>query len=349
MKPFKYFPIIVTCLILLVLICLTAACSKTTKEDITLAISPYQDLAMMVNLHPLELDRKYGTSVKIKTIPWMDTLPVLASVADDIDIGFASLVEFLAKQENLNKGTTDPLLFIFPAYVFKGGAFVTFREDTQPIYQNNAFNEVELKRFLQSRIGLSKNTLYQMIVYQFASMIDMPPDKVNITDIPFNEGLLAAQKGDLDVAAVGLTQLTEALKRGGKVLFNMDEIGFADITGFVCKKSTLDRKRRHIENIIKMWFDSTSYVMNDLDVNSAHSLDYLRNNSATRYTIEEYKRALSQEYFPITISQATDDMIDMNGRYSYHKIYEAAANFLVGEGIVSNRPPKPEFISVKVK
>lgn len=75
---------------------------------------------MMVNIHPLGLDKKYGTSVKIDTISWQDTLPTLASASGDVDIGFASLAEFLAKEENLNKGSSDPLLFIYPAYVFKG-------------------------------------------------------------------------------------------------------------------------------------------------------------------------------------------------------------------------------------
>ena len=178
------------------------------------------------------------------------------------------------------------MLFIFPAYVFKGGAFVSFHKDMKPIFHNNSFDDAALRQFLQSRIGLSKNTLYQMLVYQLARKSGIPPNKVNIVDIPFDEGLLAAQKGDLDVTAVGLTQLTEALKRGGRVLFNMDDIGFADITGFVCKKSILEKKQRHIENIIAMWFDTTSNVMANIDVNSKYSLDYLRKNAATRYTID---------------------------------------------------------------
>jgi ABC-type nitrate/sulfonate/bicarbonate transport system substrate-binding protein len=323
-----------------------AGCSKSEKTDIQMAISPYQDLAMMINIYPLGLDRKYGTSVNIKTIPWQDTLPALASAGGDIDIGFASLTEFLAKEENLNKGSKDPLLFIFPAYVFKGGAFITFRKDMKPIFHSGSFDNAALRNFLQSRIGLSKNTLYEMLVYQFARNSNIPPNRVNIIDIPFDEGLLATEKGDLDVAAVGLTQLTEALKRGGRILFDMDEIGFADITGFVCKKSTLEKKQKKIENVIRMWFDATAYVMSNLDTNSRHSLDYLRRNSATRYTIEEYKRALGQEYFPTTVSQAARDMISPDGRYAYQKIYEAASDFLVTEGAVSKRPDKPQFIQI---
>lgn len=320
-----------------------------TKNDITLVISPYQDLAMMVNIHPLGLDKKYDTSVKINTIPWQDTLPTLASASGDVDIGFASLAEFLAKEENLNKGSSDPLLFIYPAYVFKGGAFVTFRDDLTAIYRDGHYDKSALKRFLSARIGLSKNTLYQMLVYQFAQQASLPVKVLRIVDIPFDEGLLAAEHGDLDVAAVGLTQLTEAIKRGGRVMFNMDDIGFADITGFVCKRSTLEKKRRHIENVIRMWFDATAFVMANLDHNSAHSLDYLKRNAATRYTIEEYKKALSQEYFPASLPQANADMIREAGKYYFRRLYDAVADFLEAEHLVSRRPSPPQFIRLAVQ
>jgi ABC-type nitrate/sulfonate/bicarbonate transport system substrate-binding protein len=316
-------------------------------EDISMVISPYQDLAMMVNIHPLGLDKRYGTTVKISTIPWQDTLPTLASRAGDVDIGFASLAEFLAKEENLNKGSDDPLLFIYPAYVFKGGAFVSFRKDLKPVYTaKGKVDKLALRAFLKSRMGFSKNTLYHMLVYQLAAQEGIPLKKLHIIDIPFDRGLLAAMQGDLDVTAVGLTQLTEALKQGGTKLFEMDDIGLADITGFVCKRSTLESKRHHIEHIIHMWFDSVSYVMTDLDKNSINSLDYLRQKAATRYTIEEYKTALAQEHFPLSIVQAKADMIDANGKYNYLRLYKAAADFYEKEKLVNRRPPVPGFITL---
>lgn len=336
-------------LVLLIMVGLVPPAFGRKMNDITLVISPYQDLAMMVNIHPQGFDKKYGTSVKINTIPWQDTLPTLASASGDVDIGFASLAEFLAKEENLNKGSSDPLLFIYPAYVFKGGAFVTFRKDLTPIYRNGQYDESALKHFLNARIGLSKNTLYQMLVYRFAKQVSLPVKELRVVDIPFDEGLLAAEHGDLDVAAVGLTQLTEATKRGGRVLFNMDDIGFADITGFVCKRSTLAKKRRAIENVIRMWFDATAYVMADIDHNSAHSLGYLKRNAATRYTIEEYKKALSQEYFPTSLPQAEADMIRKEGKYNFRTLYEAAADFLEAEHVVSRRPSPPQFIQFSVQ
>ena len=48
----------------------------------------------------------------------------------------------------------------------------------------------------------------------------------------------------------------EAKKRGSRVLLTMQEVGFADVTGFLCKRSTFGRRRADIEKLIRMWFDS---------------------------------------------------------------------------------------------
>lgn len=331
------------------IITILVSCSgRDAKETstINLVISPYQDLAMIVNAGPLGLEEKYRLTLNIRTIPWQDTLPSLVSARGDVDLGFASLSEFLAKEQNLNRGSNDPLRFIFPVYVFKGGAFITFRTDMPAIFKDGGFDENAMRRFLAARIGLSKNTLYQMLIYRFASQYGVATDDTKIVDLPFDDALLAAQNGDLDVAAVGLPQLAEAEKRGATVLFNMDDIGFADLTGFATRQSVLDKKRPAIEAVIRMWFDSVSHVFQNIDQNSKTSLQYLEKNAATRYTLEEYKRALSYEFFPRTIAQARSTMLDKGGKYYYEPMYRAVAQFLVKEKLVAAAPEKPKFLDL---
>ncbi len=60
----------------------------------------------------------------------------------------------------------------------------------------------------------------------------------------------------------------------------MDDLGYADITGFVCKKSTFENHKEDIVSVIKIWFDSVRYVLSDIDTNSKNSLDYLNPNYA---------------------------------------------------------------------
>ena len=96
-----------------------------------------------------------------------------------------------------------------------------------------------------------------------------------------NDALLAASGHSIDVAAAGLTQVTEATRRGGRVVLKMDDAGFADLTGFICRQSVLRSRESDIKNLVRMWFDSVAHVASDIDRNSSASLDYLRKNSAT--------------------------------------------------------------------
>ena len=86
----------------------------------------------------------------------------------------------------------------------------------------------------------------------------------------------------------------------------------SDMTGFIAKKSTLEKKSVEINNLIKMWFDSVNYVYSDIDNNSKDSLAYLDKYSSTKYTLEGYKSALTNEYLPKTVEESKTRMILIN-------------------------------------
>lgn len=317
------------------------------EADIRIVISPYQDLAMLVNLKDLGLEEKYGTTVHIITIPWEEMYTTMLSASQPADVGFASFADYLTKASNLNKGSDDPLLFIYPAYIFKGGAFVSFKDDMVSISKETASDPTTLKAFLGRRLGLPKNTLYQMIVYDLAHRAGIDPKAVDFVDVGFDGGLLAAQAGDLDAAAVGLTQLTEARKQGGRVVLDMNSMKFSDVTGFIAKRSVIENKREHVLNVIRMWFDSVDYVLSDLDTNSSNSLTYLKKHAATQYTLESYKAALSHEYFPRTVEELESQLLSSSGAYPVKSIYEVMSAFLVAQGVVSDVPEFPEFLELR--
>lgn len=75
-----------------------------------------------------------------------------------------------------------------------------------------------------------------------------------------NDGLLAVESKSLDLSAAGLTQVAEIQKQGGRLAISMENAGFADITGFICRKSVLDARKADIENLIRVWFDCVDYV-----------------------------------------------------------------------------------------
>lgn len=170
---------------------------------------------------------------------------------------------------------------------------------------------------------------------------------VKVFDSPINDSLLATLHGSLDVGGAGLTQMTEAKKEGGRVVLDMDTLGFADITGFVCRQSTLTKRRAAVENVVRMWFDASNYVMSDIDNHSQVPLDYLRKNSATQYTLDQYKTALSQEYFPISVSEAQQQIIAGSGKYSSAKIGDDVVEYLKAVRHVTEVPTVPKFIDLQ--
>src|SRR5437588_3320535 len=90
-----------------------ASCNKqpspsSERPSISVAISPYQDIAMIVNIQQLGLEQKYNLSVKLDTMAWENILPAVASSGRTDDIGFGSYAEYLTKEQNLNPSGSDP-------------------------------------------------------------------------------------------------------------------------------------------------------------------------------------------------------------------------------------------------
>ncbi|MGI6049194.1 MAG: hypothetical protein ACOYEG_14510 [Petrimonas sp.] len=324
--------------------------AQQSKEKETpplvLAISPYQDLAMIVNIDTLDLQKKYNTKVKLVSMAWEEILTSVASSGKTVDVGFGSLVEYITQEANLNQGNDDDVIFLYPAYIFKGGGFVSLDKKSPVLTKQTVNDPVQAKEFLSKRIGAQKNSIYEMMIYSLANRHDISLKSIKLYDIPLNDGIYALENKSLDLTSAGLTQKNEIINLGGEINLTMDELGFADITGFICKKSTYSQKKDQIDNLLRMWFDCVAFVMADLDQNSKKSMEYLRKNASTKYTIEQYKTALSQEYFPLSIAETNQEIISDTGKFSYKSISEDIANYLLTTGIAKEKPQTPTFIEL---
>jgi ABC-type nitrate/sulfonate/bicarbonate transport system substrate-binding protein len=351
MRPIKFIP-------LLFLICLvavsfalascsqapTASTSSTVDAPLRVGIAPYQELSILVNAKPLGLEDKYGTRIELLTMPWEDLLPAVASAGQTIDVGFASLADYLAKAENLNKQGEDPILYLYPAWTFHGGGLITFNPAVPDINAQTIKNPTVVKKFLGFKIGVQKNSCCHMLLWKLAHEAGMKLSDIPITDTTLNDGLLATENGSLDLAGAGMTQRTEALKRHGRVVLIMDTAGLMDPGGFVCKESVYKKRKKDIDALIKMWYDCSHYVMGDLDHHSDKCLEYLKQNASTKYTLSEFKSALSQEFIPESLSQAQEEIVDGKGKYSIAHAAKVIDEYLVETGAAKNPPPPPNII-----
>jgi len=345
-------------LVALVLALLLPGCANSSSNEnqgqnklaadapLIVGISPYQDIAQIVNEKNLRLENKYGTKLEFVTMAWDDILPAVASNGRTVDVGFGSLIEWLSKVQNLNGKTDDPVLFIHPAYVFRGGGFISFNKAMPELTRGNINDLATLRKFLSFRFGIQKNNQSEMILYSLARKAGIKPSELHTVDNTINDCLLACEQGSLDASFAGLTQRTEALKRGGRVVLTMDTVGLADVTGFLCKQSTLEKRRKDIESLIKIWYDCSNYVTSDLDHHSDATLAYLKANASTQYTLAEFKRALTQEYFPRTVAESQKEIVSPTGKYSIDRISKEVGQYLVEVGVTKTPPEPPKIISV---
>ncbi len=312
-------------------------------EPLTVAISPYQDIAQIVNSKSLGLEKKYSVKLDFVTMAWDDILPAIASNGHTVDVGFGSLIEYLSKWHHINDENDDPVVFVYPAYVFRGGAFISFNPAVPILTPENINDPVIVKKFLSFRIGIQKHNLSEMVLYSLARRVGLKPSQLHTVDNTINDCLLACEQGSLDASFAGLTQRTEAFKRKGHVVLAMDTAGIVDITGFVCKRSVLKKRATDLESLIAIWFDCSTYVTSDIDHHSAATLAYLKANASTQYTLAEFRKALSQEYFPRTYGESQNQIVSPTGKYSINRISDEIGQYLVATGQVKVAPPAPQI------
>ena len=159
-----------------------------------------------------------------------------------------------------------------------------------------------------------------------------------------NDGLLAVESKSLDLSAAGLTQVAEIQKQGGHLVISMEDAGFADITGFICRKSVLESRKADIENLIRVWFDCVDYVFTDMKANSANSLAYLKANAATQYTFDQYSSALSQEYLPRSLEDLSTNILQPGSKFDMARIGKEINAYLVSRSIVKSPTPIPSAV-----
>ncbi len=312
-----------------------------------MAISPYQDTAFLVNAKELGLEQKYSVKLELLTFPWEETLPALASAGETIDVGYANMSEYLTKSENLNKQTNDPVLFLYPTWVFKGSAFITFNPSVPEINKETVKDLALVKRFFSFKIGAPKNSSNQMLLYMLARKAGIKFSDLSVIDTTVNDGLLAAENGSLDIAAAGGTQRIEAEKRHGRVVLTMDTFGLGDIDGFACKESVYKKRKKDIDSLIRMQLECVNYVLSDLDHHSSTTLNYLRNNASTKHTLAEFKRALSFQYFPRSIEEIEREIISPKGKYSIDKQTAIVNQYLIDIGIIKTPRRTLRLINLK--
>src|SRR5262245_14393946 len=69
-----------------------------TQPVLKVGIAPYQDMALLMNVAPLGLDKKHGIHLELLSVAWPDLTPAVASANPSVDLAFASLIQFISQE-----------------------------------------------------------------------------------------------------------------------------------------------------------------------------------------------------------------------------------------------------------
>ncbi|MFH1741446.1 MAG: hypothetical protein ABIH23_20770, partial [bacterium] len=205
--------------------------SGPESAKLKLAIAPYQDMAMLAVVEPLGIDKKYDLDLELVSMAWEDLTPAVSSAGGAVDVAFASLIQFISQEASLNANSNDPIVFFYPAYVFKGGGLVSFNDKVPQITKEDLTDADKLREFLSYKFAAQKTSSYEILLFDLADRAGIAFKDVEIFDMDAGNGLLAAINGSVDVSGAGLTQKNEALRKGGRVVLEMQALGQIDIAG----------------------------------------------------------------------------------------------------------------------
>lgn len=321
--------------------------ASTGARPLKVAIAPYQDMALLMNANRDVIQKKHNLDVEYTTVAWEDLTPTIASAGESVDLAFANLTEFVTNERNINKNTSDPLVFIYPAYIFLGGSFVSMNPNMPVLTKADLDNPTKLKEFLKYKFAAEPKSQFEQMLFVVAQKAGVDFKTVKITHIGAADGLLAAMNGSVDATSAGLTQRNEAIEKGGRVVLDSVDVNSYTIAGFVTKQSTLDKKQSEIEDFMKVWYNSIAYVFEDADNRAAEPIKYLDQTSSTKYTVETFKRALAQEVFPKSISEVNEMILNKGAKYDYKAFTDSLISFELANKIITEAPQNIKMLDIK--
>jgi ABC-type nitrate/sulfonate/bicarbonate transport system substrate-binding protein len=335
-------------LFLFLIIAMLVSCSRNKSDKIIYGISPFQDTSMPKVAEGMGLYEQNNLNVELVSVAWEDVIPSIASGGRTIDIGIGSINLLLPRAENINVLGGGDVTFYFPLYVFKGASLMMNKElkiktisDFLELYPDD--------RNRAMKIGLPQGTPYEQMLLAALKIAGMSPENdIDLRYVKLSDGLPAFLSGNLDIVGAGVTQRTEAMRYGHKIFIDMESLGFAEIIGIVTTKRFAEKHPSELKKLIYIWFESVEKLMSDVDKHSKHVLEYLSATASTRYTLEEYKRALNFQEFPTSIEKAKSLFADEKGKFYWKRTWDIVNSYLLDTGKIKKPIPYDYYWGDKI-
>lgn len=324
--------------------------SDSVMATVRLGMSPYPDTGLPVVSEQQGFFKKEGLSVKLKALQWGEVMPALAS--GSLDVVIQNMNSFQEVYGNL-KGKGKELVFYRPLFVFRGGGLMV-RGDSglvslsgmQKRYPNR---QDALKRTLQQLRGKTILTPHgtdheQMVLAALRiAGLDAKRD-VRLRYAEGDDAVAAFVGGEGDACTGGLVQRLAIEKRGGFVLFEMDDVTPPVINGLITTREYAEKNRAVLDRLAEAWFATIRYMDSDPKGRSKPFLDYLASQGSARFTSEQYVNVWQKgDVFPKTHEEAKQLFDDPESKYYWKNSWKAISDFLLQSKKIAAPAPESAY------
>jgi len=197
-------------------------------------------------------------------------------------------------------------------------------------------------------IAVPEGTTFDQMLLAGLKIAGMNPrTDVNIRHVKLDDGVYAFLGRDVDIVGAGVTQRTELMRHGGKVFLDMESFGFAEITGIMTTRHFADAHAEDLTKLVRIWFESVNVLFSDVDAQSAYLRAYLDKAASTKYTLDEYERALEFQEFPRSEREAETLFLSPSGKFYWKRNWDIINDFLLTTGKIKQPIPYEYFAGEK--
>lgn len=320
-------------------------------SPVRLGTSPYPDTGLPVMTERLGLYKKNGVNVSLKVLQWGEVMPALAS--GSVDVVIQNMNSFDEVYANLKSKDVD-LVFYRPLFVFKGGGLMvrgnsklmTFAQMLKQYPNRQQALKQTIKQLRGKTIITTQGTDHEQMVLAALKLAGLQPNTdVKIKYAEPDDAVAAFVGGEGDGCTGGLVQRLAVQKRGGYVLFEMDDVSPPVINGFITTRKYADTHRDDLDRLSKSWFQTVAYMDADPQGRSKPFLDFLAGQGSARFTPEEYVNVWRQgDVFPKTEDASRAMFENAASKYYWKNSWNSIGQFLVATKKVSVAPPASAYL-----
>ncbi|MDZ7831789.1 MAG: ABC transporter substrate-binding protein [Desulfobacterales bacterium] len=314
---------------------------------VRVAVTPYQDTTLMLYGKEKGYFKEVGIDLQVRDSTWNEQIEFTAGKG--CDIAMATIDEIVAKSRSLNK-VGKRVLYFLPAWLFEGTIFacrddmLTYKE-VQQKYGEEGAKAKFLAQLKDKIIAVPEGGVYEQAIHKFIESAGLNVDDFQFVNSQLEVGINGLRDEDVGIAAAGIVERPEALRRGYKIALDSIDLNIVVITGFICNAEFYNQHTDAVEKYAKGWYKSVTEALKHPKENYKIVKTYIDERGGKPPSFEDFKTALSFQKIAKSPEEAKKMFLDKDSPMYWEMAWDAAVHNLISTGKRDRVPSsKKDFI-----